>query len=270
MSVAKLLVEELQVVRPLFDRLRSLADDRTFLGKFRDGLEFVEWFKSFISPVLRINNNTGAYWIRSTDIRGVVFWTKQGAWNEWAANSVLAKAVTDYRDYVEPEFIPLLSHQMADEARHFYLRTKILALAGESLAGFKPIEKWVQLFEFPLRCAAERLERPYFQAKFSGAFQTVELTATVQHRGVVENAHLNKALWQGPHAKVAEALVNFSREIEDDEAFHWSIAERAWAKYADTPEIRSEILRCAAPALELSTVAKIARIAAAEGVHVEI
>jgi hypothetical protein len=86
----------------------------------------------------------------------------------------------------------------------------------------------------------------------------------------VENAHLNKALWQEPHAKVAEALVNFSREIEDDETFHWSIAERAWAKYADTPEIRWEILRCAVPALELSAVAKIARIEAAEGVHVEI
>jgi hypothetical protein len=71
MSVAKLLVEELQGVRPLFDRLRSLADDRTFLGKFRDGVEFVEWFKSFISPVLRINYNTGTYWIRSTDIRGL-------------------------------------------------------------------------------------------------------------------------------------------------------------------------------------------------------
>ena len=270
MSIAKRLAEEFQEVRPLLDRLRSLANDHEFLGTFKNGLEFVEWFKSFVSPVLRINYNTGAYWIRSTDIRGIVLWTKQGAWNEWAANSVLAKAVTEYRDYVEPEFIPLLSHQMADEARHFYIRTKTLTLAGESLAGCKPIGKWVQLFEFPLRCAAERLERPYFQAKFSGAFQTVELTATVQHRGVVENAHLNKSLWRGPHAKVAEALVNFSREIEDDESFHWSIAERAWAKYATTPEMRSEVLKCATPALELSTVAKIARIAAAEGVDVTL
>lgn len=98
----------------------------------------------------------------------------------------------------------------------------------------------------------------------------MELTATVQHRGVVENAHLNKSLWQGPHAKVAEVLVNFSREIEDDESFHWSIAERAWAKYATTPEMRSEVLKCATPALELSTVAKIARIAAAEGVDVTL
>ncbi len=270
MSVAEQLVREYREVKPLIRRLGEVAEDYKFLGQFQSGLEFVEWFKSFISPVLRINYNAGAYWIRKTDLRGVVLWTKQGAWNEWAANTVLARAVTDFRDYIEPEFIPLLSHQMADEARHFYLRSKILALAGESLAGFKPLGKWVELFEFPLKCAAERLERPYFQAKFSGAFQTVELTATVQHRGVVENAHLNKALWEGPGAKVAEALVNFSREIEDDETFHWSIAERAWAKYASTPEIRSEVLKCATPALELSTVAKIVRIAAAEGVYVEL
>ncbi|AET33295.1 hypothetical protein [Pyrobaculum ferrireducens] len=262
--ISKKLWEEFENVRWVLDELRRAADDFSFLSRFRTGLEFVEWFKSFISPILQVNYNTGAYWIRTTDLRGVVLWTRQGAWNEWAANSVLSRALTDYRDYIEPEFIDVLAHQVADEARHFYIRVKILELAGESLAGFQPLPQWMQLFEFPLKCAAERLERPYFQVKFSGAFQTVELTATVQHRGVVENAHLNKALWEGPARRVAEALVRFSREIEDDESFHWSIAERIWARFLSTPELMSEALKCAVPALELSTVAKIARIEAAE------
>lgn len=262
--ISKKLWEEFEEAKWVLEELKRVKDDYGFLARFKTGHEFVEWFKSFISPILRVNYNTGAYWIKNTDIRGIVLWTKQGAWNEWAANSVLSRALTDYRDYIEPEFLDVLAHQVSDEARHFYIRVKILELAGESLAGFQPLPQWSQLFEFPLKCASKRLERPYFQVKFSGAFQTVELTATVQHRGVVENAHFNKGLWEGDARRVVEALVNFSREIEDDESFHWSIAERIWARFLTTAELRAEALECAIPALELSTVAKIARIEAAE------
>jgi len=264
MSASEKLVQMFEERRYVFEELRKAQRDLNFLAQFRDSWEFIDWFKAFIDPILKVNYETGALWIKNTDVRGIVLWTRQGAWNEWAANSVLARAVTEFREYIDAEFLNVFAHQVSDEARHFYIRTKVLRMYGASLEGFQPIREWVELFEWPLRCASRRLEWPYFQAKFTGAFQTVELTATVQHKGVFENAHLNPRIWQEPYRRATEALVEFSREIEDDESFHWTIAERVWAKYAKDAETRAEILDCAVPALELSTVAKIRRIQAAE------
>jgi len=50
------------------------------------------------------------------------------------------------------------------------------------------------------------------------------------------------------------------REIEDDELFHWTVAERIWLKYAKNAEARKEILDCAIPALRYSILARIRRV----------
>jgi hypothetical protein len=39
----------------------------------------------------------------------------------------------------------------------------------------------------------------------------------------------NAKLMEGPYRAAAVALRKSFREIEDDELFHWSIAERMWA-----------------------------------------
>ncbi|AFA39817.1 hypothetical protein Pogu_1790 [Pyrobaculum oguniense TE7] len=264
MSIAKILREEFESKRYVFDELKRAASSLDFLAQFRDSYQFIDWFKATIDPILEINYKTGALWIRNATVKGIILWTRQGAWNEWAANSALAKLITEYRDYIDDEFLNVFAHQVSDEARHFYIRTKVLKMYGGSMEDFQPIKEWADLFEWPLRCATKRLEKPYFQAKFTGAFQTVELTATVQHKGIVDNAHLNPEIWKEPYRDATRMLVEFSREIEDDESFHWTIAERVWAKYATTPEMRAEILDCAVGALELSTIAKIKRIEAAE------
>ncbi|MEM1615101.1 MAG: hypothetical protein QW452_03965 [Pyrobaculum sp.] len=250
--------------RHVLEELRKARADPDFLAGFETADEFIDWFKAVIDPILEVNYLTGALWIKNATVQGIVLWTRQGAWNEWAANSVLARAITEYRDYIDDEFFNVFAHQVSDEARHFYIRTKVLRMYGGSMEGFQPIKEWAQLFEWPLACASKRLERPYFQAKFTGGFQTVELTATVQHKGIVDHAYENPDIWKEPYRRATEALVSFSREIEDDESFHWTIAERVWAKYAKTAEMRAEVLDCAVEALELSTVAKIRRIEAAE------
>ena len=264
MSTAEKLRQAYEEKKYILAELEKLKNDKQFLAQFKTPVEFTDWFKAFIDPLLSIQYQIGAWWIQNADVKNVISWLRQGVWNEWAANVVITKSITEYRDLIDDEFFNVFAHQVSDEARHFYIRTKVLRMYGGSMEGFQPIKEWAQLFEWPLACASKRLERPYFQAKVTGGFQTVELTATVQHKGIVDHAYENPDIWKEPYRRATEALVSFSREIEDDESFHWTIAERVWAKYAKTAEMRAEVLDCAVEALELSTVAKIRRIEAAE------
>ena len=79
-----------------------------------------------------------------------------------------------------------------------------------------------------------------------------------------ENFPKNPKLWEGPYREASQMFMETFREIEDDELFHWSIAERVWMKYATNPEVRAEILDCAGGALRASMEARIRRVELAE------
>jgi hypothetical protein len=70
-------------------------------------------------------------------------------------------------------------------------------------------------------------------------------------------------LWEPPY-KSPPAFIETFRDIEDDELFHWSMAERVWMKYAKDPETRAEILDCASGALRASMEARTKRVELAE------
>ncbi|MEM1615115.1 MAG: hypothetical protein QW452_04035 [Pyrobaculum sp.] len=158
--------------------------------------------------------------------------------------------------------MPMFAQQISDEGRHLYLRSKILRAFGGNMEGFKPIPEWVELFELPFVCAPKRMD--YFQVRVTSTLQVVELTSVYHHRGVHDNLERNRQLFAGQYAKAAEMLKESFREIEDDELFHWSIAERMWAKYAKDPEAIVNILECAAEALRVATEARVRRVELAE------
>ncbi len=264
MSTAEQLRARYRELSKLLDELDRLKNDAEFLSKFQSPVEFVDWFKAYADPLLTLQYEIGAQWILNADIKNVVAWLRQGVWNEWAANTVITRSVTEYRDYIDTEFMNVLAQQISDECRHLYIRTRVLKMYGGSLEGFQPIREWVELFDFPLRCAARRLEWPYFQVKLTSTLQVVELTSVYHHRGVHDNFPKNPRLWEEPYRAASQAFMETFREIEDDELFHWSIAERVWMKYAGDAETRREILDCAGGALRASMEARIRRVELAE------
>ena len=229
---------------------------------FKSPVEFVDWFKAAADPVLQFHYEIGSAWATTTDVPGVVAWLRQGVWNEWAAASDVARSINEYRDYIDTEFMTMFAQQIADEGRHLYLRSRILKAFGGSMEGFKPIKEWVELFELPFVCAPKNPK--YLQVRLTSTLQVVELTSVYHHRGVHDNLERNRQLYSGPYAKAAEMLRESFREIEDDELFHWSIAERMWEKYARSPEAIRNILECAAEALRVSTEARVRRVELSE------
>jgi len=53
----------------------------------------------------------------TADVKNVVAWLKQVVWNEWAANTVITRAVNDYRDLIDTEFMNVFAQQISDECR---------------------------------------------------------------------------------------------------------------------------------------------------------
>ena len=261
---AEKLKQMYQERRYILDEMEKLKNDRQFLAQFKTPVEFIDWFKAFVDPLLNIQYQIGAQWILNADVPGVVAWLRQGVWNEWAANTVITRSITEYRDLIDTEFMNVLAQQISDECRHYYIRSKVLKMYGGSMEGFQPIKEWVELFDFPLRCASKRLEWPYFQVKLTSTLQVVELTSVYHHRGVHDNFPNNPKLWVEPYREASQLFMETFREIEDDELFHWSIAERVWMKYANTPEVRAEILDCAGGALRAAMEARIRRVELSE------
>ncbi|RFA97581.1 hypothetical protein [Pyrobaculum aerophilum] len=264
MSVAEKLKTKYEGLRKILEDMERLKADRQFLSQFKSPLEFVDWFKAYVDPLLSLQYEIGAYWIQNADVKNVIAWLRQGVWNEWAANTVITRSVTEYRDLIDTEFMNVLAQQISDECRHYYIRSKVLKMYGGSMEGFQPIKEWVELFDFPLQCAARRKEWPYFQVKLTSTLQVVELTSVYHHRGVHDYFPKNPKLWEPPYREASQLFMETFREIEDDELFHWSIAERVWMKYAKDPETRAEILDCAAGALRASMEARIKRVELAE------
>ncbi|MEM1615117.1 MAG: hypothetical protein QW452_04045 [Pyrobaculum sp.] len=264
MSTAEKLRQAYEEKKYILAELEKLKNDKQFLAQFKTPVEFTDWFKAFIDPLLSIQYQIGAWWIQNADVKNVISWLRQGVWNEWAANVVITKSITEYRDLIDTEFMNVFAQQISDECRHYYIRSKVLRMYGGSMEGFQPIKEWVELFEYPLRCASKRLEWPYFQVKLTSTLQVVELTSVYHHRGVHDAFPNNPRLWETPYREASQLFMETFREIEDDELFHWSIAERVWNKYATNPEVRSEILDCASGALRVSMEARIRRVELAE------
>lgn len=117
-------------------------------------------------------------------------------------------------------------------------------------------------FEIPFVCAPKRIE--WLQVRVTSTRQVVKLTSVYHHGGEHDDLPRNAALMEGPYRAAAVALQESFREIEDDELFHWSIAERMWAKYARSPEAMRNILDCAAEAPKAATEARVRRVELAE------
>lgn len=262
MTVGERLWEKARGLRGVWEGIARAEDD--LLRQFKDPVEFIDWFKASADPVLQFHYEIGYQWGVSTDVEGVKSWLRQGVWNEWAAASDVARIVSDYRDHIDTEFMTMFAQQISDEGRHLYLRSRILRAFGGSMEGFQPIKEWVELFDFPLQCASRRTEWPYFQVKLTSSLQVVELISVYHHRGVHENFPKNPKLWEEPYREASQMFMETFREIEDDELFHWSIAERVCMKYATNPEVRAEILDCAGGALKASMEARIRRVELAE------
>ncbi|KUO90096.1 MAG: hypothetical protein AT708_03815 [Pyrobaculum sp. OCT_11] len=260
MTVGERLWEKARGLRGVWEGIARAEDD--LLRQFKDPVEFIDWFKASADPVLQFHYEIGYQWGVSTDVEGVRSWLRQGVWNEWAAASDVARIVNEYRDFIDTEFMTMFAQQISDEGRHLYLRSRILRAFGGSMEGFQPIKEWVELFELPFVCAPKRME--WFQVRATSTLQVVELTSVYHHRGVHDALPRNAALMEGPYRAAAVALQESFREIEDDELFHWSIAERMWAKYARSPEAMRNILDCAAEALRVSTEARVRRVELAE------
>jgi hypothetical protein len=193
--------------------------------------EFVEYFKTIHKPHFDRHYRYGYEWITKADKGAIISWLRQGTWNEWAAAAVVAKLLKEYAEYVDPEFYPIFARQVADEARHWVLRHRLLKKYGGSMEGFTPMEEWVRvLLELPLKLALERPE--HFQLRFSSVLQVAEWTSVSHHRGVEDGA--------GDRYPEIRALF---RELLDDELFHWSIAERSWLKQCDTLEKKLDVIR---------------------------
>jgi hypothetical protein len=79
----------------------------------------------------------------------------------------------------------------------------------------------------------------------ASTLQVVELASVYHHRGVYDALLRNAKLMEGHYRAAAVALRKSFREIEDDELFHWSIAERTSAKHVRSPEAMRNILECA-------------------------
>jgi hypothetical protein len=120
----------------------------------------------------------------------------------------------------------------------------------------------VELFELSFVCAPKRIE--WLQVMAASTLQVVELTSVYHHRGVHDALPRNAKLMEGPYRAAAVALRKSFREIEDDELFHWSIAEHMWAKHVRSPEAMRNILDCAAEAPRAATEARVRRIELAE------
>ena len=264
MSAGQKLREKYENVKGIISDLQKLKEDREFLAKFKSPLEFVDWFKAYIDPLLSLQYEIGAQWILTADIKNLIAWLRQGVWNEWAANTVITRSINDYRDLIDTEFMNVFAQQISDECRHYYIRSQVLKAYGGSMEGFQPIKEWVELFDFPLQCASRRAEWPYFQVKLTSSLQVVELTSVYHHRGVHENFPKNPKLWEEPYRGASQLFMETFREIEDDELFHWSIAERVWMKYTTNPEVRAEVLDCAGGALKAAMEARIRRVELAE------
>jgi hypothetical protein len=187
---------------------------------------------------------------------------RQGVWNEWAAASDVACIVSDYRDLVDTEFMTMFAQQISVEGRHLYLRSRILRAFGGSMEGFQPIKEWVELFDIPFVCAPKRME--WLQVRVISTLQVAKLTSVYHHGGEHDALPRNAALMEEPYRAAAVVLRKSFREIEDDELFHWSIAERRWAKYARSPEAMRNILDCAAEAPRAATEARVRRVELAE------
>jgi hypothetical protein len=193
--------------------------------------EFVEYFKAIHKPHFDRHYRYGYEWIAKADKGAIISWLRQGTWNEWAAATVVAKLLKEYAEYVDPEFYPLFARQVADEARHWLLRHRLLKKYGGSMEGFTPMEEWVKvLSELPLKLALERPE--HFQLRFSSVLQVAEWTSVSHHRGVEDGA--------GDRYPEIRALF---RELLDDELFHWSMAERTWLKMCNTLEKKLDVIR---------------------------
>jgi hypothetical protein len=259
MSVGEKLWEKARSLRSVWEGLAKT--DESLLRQFAGAVEFVDWFKAVADPVLQFHYEIGYQWGVSTDVEGVRSWLRQGVWNEWAAADV-ARTVNEYRDYIDTEFMTMFAQQISDEGRHLYLRSRILKAFGGSMVGFQPIKEWFELFELPFVCAPKRME--WFQVRATSTLQVVELTSVYHHRGVHDALPKNAKLMEGPYRDAAVMLQESFREIEDDELFHWSIAERMWAKYANSPEAMRNILECAAEALRVATEARVRRVELAE------
>jgi hypothetical protein len=139
----------------------------------------------------------------------------------------VARIVSDYRDLIDTEFMTVFAQQISDEGRHLYLRSRILRAFGGSMEGFRPIKEWVELFELSFVCAPKGIE--WLQVMAASTLQVVEFASVYHHRGVYDALLRNAKLMEGPYRAAAVALRKSFREIEDDELFHWSIAERMWA-----------------------------------------
>ncbi|AET33293.1 hypothetical protein [Pyrobaculum ferrireducens] len=260
MSVGEKLWAEVPRLRKIWEDLKNVGDD--VLRQFSTPQEFIDWFKAYADPVLQFHYVIGHEWGATTDVDGVRSWLRQGVWNEWAAAADVAKMVTEYRDLIDTEFMTMLAQQISDEGRHLYLRSRILRAFGGSMEGFQPIKEWVELFELPFVCAPKNMK--FFQVRATSTLQVVELTSVYHHRGVHDALPKNRTLMEGPYRSAAVMLQESFREIEDDELFHWSIAERVWMKYAKDPEAMRNILDCAAEALRVSTEARVRRVELAE------
>jgi len=260
MSVGEKLWEKARSLRSVWEGLAKT--DESLLRQFKEPVEFVDWFKAVADPVLQFHYEIGYQWGVSTDVEGARSWLRQGVWNEWAAASDVARIVNEYRDYIDTEFMTMFAQQISDEGRHLYIRSRILKAFGGSMEGFQPIKEWVELFELPFVCAPKRME--WFQVRATSTLQVVELTSVYHHRGVHDALPKNAKLMEGPYRDAALALQESFREIEDDELFHWSIAERVWMKYATNPEVRAEVLDCAGGALKAAMEARIRRVELAE------
>jgi hypothetical protein len=192
--------------------------------------EFVEYFKSISKPYFDRQYRYGYEWITKADTGAIISWLRQGTWNEWVAVNLLGTLIKDYTDYVDPEFYPLFSRQIADECRHVLIRHNLLKKYGGTMEGFTPLEEWVRVFELPLKLALEKPE--FFQLRFTSVLQVGEWASVSHHRGVVA----------GAGDKHPELRAVF-KEILDDELFHWSIAERTWLKMCDTLEKKLDVIR---------------------------
>ncbi len=120
------------------------------------------------------------------------------------------------------------------------------------MEGFQPIKEWVELFEIPSVCVPKRIER--LQVMTASTLQVVELASVYHHRGVYDTLLRAAAI----------VLRKSFRKVEDDELFHWSIAERMWAKHVKSPEAMQNILDCAAEAPRAATEARVRRVELAE------
>jgi hypothetical protein len=69
MSAGERLRQNYESLKGILRDLEKLKEDRNFLGQFKSPLEFVDWFKAYIDPLLSLQYEIRAQWILTADVK---------------------------------------------------------------------------------------------------------------------------------------------------------------------------------------------------------